>query len=210
MAKEVFIVTGRYGVQMETPEIFLDLDAAIKSCREDIFEVIVEEYCDELENDSINSSDVDAVLKWAESKNIYGESLYSSDEGHDYDFVFMNDHDSDWTEYQITTAALPDKKKHTGKAKNCGKQQLDPEKVYSMPLDGGHLDVRVSNDPQYPGLDIEYISDNEPDKLSRPRVLIEKAMDEASKRSGHLRAVIWADRDREDYTDTIDLDSMDQ
>lgn len=91
-----------------------------------------------------------------------------------------------------------------------GKLQLDPDKVYCMPLPGGHLDIRVHPDPLYPGLDIEFISDNEPEnKLSRPRVLIEKPKDEDSGLYDKLRAVIWANRDQEDYTDAIELDSMD-
>ena len=91
-----------------------------------------------------------------------------------------------------------------------GKLKLDPDKVYCLPLAGGHLDIRVHPDPMYPGLDIEFISDKEPEnKLSRPRVLIEKPINEDSHLCERLRAVIWADRDQEDYTDAIELDSMD-
>jgi hypothetical protein len=91
-----------------------------------------------------------------------------------------------------------------------GKLKLDPDKVYCLPLAGGHLDIRVHPDPMYPGLDVEFISDKEPEnKLSRPRVLIEKPIDEDSHLCERLRAVIWADRDKEDYTDAIELDSMD-
>ena len=39
--------------------------------------------------------------------------------------------------------------------------ELDPTKMYAIPIRNGFLDIRVSQDPDYPGLDIEYISDKE-------------------------------------------------
>lgn len=84
-----------------------------------------------------------------------------------------------------------------------GKIVLDPTKVYAMPIKNGHLDIRVSTDPSYPGIDIEYISDKEAetpdDKLkTRPRVLVEN-------NENVLRAVVWGDQDSEDYSDAIDF-----
>ena len=80
---------------------------------------------------------------------------------------------------------------------------LIPGPTYNMPIKNGHLDIFVSQDPSYPGIDIQYISDKE-DKLpdnelhTRPRVLIEN-------NESVLRAVVWADPSQEDYTDTIDF-----
>lgn len=90
-----------------------------------------------------------------------------------------------------------------------GKIQLDPDKIYCLPLPGGHLDIRVAPDPTYPGLDVEFIADNEDhDKKSRPRVLIE--MPDADKDDVHyheLRALCWTNKMSEDYTDEITLDT---
>lgn len=83
------------------------------------------------------------------------------------------------------------------------KNTLIPGPTYDMPIKNGHLDIFVSQDPNYPGLDIQYISDKEadlPDEElhTRPRVLIEN-------NEGVLRAVVWADPSKEDYTNAIDF-----
>lgn len=75
--------------------------------------------------------------------------------------------------------------------------------TYNMPIKDGHLDIFVTPDPNYPGIDIQYVSDKENDlpddkAYTRPRVLIEN-------NEGVLRAVVWADPSDEDYTDDIDF-----
>jgi hypothetical protein len=89
--------------------------------------------------------------------------------------------------------------------KNLGKIVLDPSKVYALPIKKGHLDIRVSTDSNYPGLDVEYISDIEYSRLvgispckSRPRVLIETA-------ENTLRALIWGNPHSEDYSESIEF-----
>lgn len=73
-------------------------------------------------------------------------------------------------------------------------------RCFSVKVKDGILDVIVSTDPDYPGIDIEYIADNE-DKsaISRPRVLVEFPRDDK------LRALIWNNPQYEDYTNKIDL-----
>lgn len=63
----------------------------------------------------------------------------------------------------------------------------------------GYLKATTSEDPNFPGIDIEYIPE-EIDELSisDPRILIEKPVD-----SNELRALIWNDSQDEDYTDKI-------
>ncbi len=62
----------------------------------------------------------------------------------------------------------------------------------------GYLKATVCPDPDYPGIDVEYIADNDKgEELSRPRVLIEYPID------GDLRALIWNDPTDEDYTKEI-------
>ena len=67
-------------------------------------------------------------------------------------------------------------------------------------LNGGHLVATISTDPDYPGIDIEYVSDKDNgENLSRPRVLVEWPHDDV------LRALIWSNPSSEDYTEEITL-----
>jgi hypothetical protein len=69
-------------------------------------------------------------------------------------------------------------------------------------LPNGYLIATISQDPDYPGIDVEYIDDNEKETdLSRPRVLIEAPVES----NGVVRALIWNDPKDEDYTEDIDL-----
>lgn len=56
-------------------------------------------------------------------------------------------------------------------------------------------------DPDYPGIDIEFIPDDEPEiPLSiRPRILVERPIEEGE----HLRALIWSNPAKGDYTEEI-------
>ena len=65
-------------------------------------------------------------------------------------------------------------------------------------VEGGYLRATVSEDPNYPGIDVEFVADDDcGENLSRPRVLFEKPID------GDLRALIWADTNDEDYSEEI-------
>ena len=65
---------------------------------------------------------------------------------------------------------------------------------------GGYLMATISQDPHYPGIDVEYIAkDDNGQNLSRPRVLVEYPLDDK------LRALIWTDPNDEDFTDEIQL-----
>lgn len=45
-------------------------------------------------------------------------------------------------------------------------------------IEGGYLRADASQDPNYPGIDIEFVADKEADDcLSRPRILFEKPLD---------------------------------
>lgn len=69
-------------------------------------------------------------------------------------------------------------------------------------LETGKLVVDKALDPDYPGVDIEFIPNNESDDdpLTRPRVLIEQPKGEK------LRVLVWADPKSEDYSDNIEFD----
>ena len=79
-----------------------------------------------------------------------------------------------------------------------------------LPLVPNRLEVKLPNgmivankalDPDYPGIDIEFIPDDEPEiPLSiRPRILVERPIEEGE----HLRALIWSNPAKEDYTEEI-------
>lgn len=71
-----------------------------------------------------------------------------------------------------------------------------------MPIKNGTLRIDKSPDPDYPGVDIEYIDKNEkPNIASRPRVLVECPHD-----TKKLRVLIWANSNSEDYSDCIEFD----
>ena len=69
---------------------------------------------------------------------------------------------------------------------------------------GGVLRATKSSDPEYPGIDIEFIATAEDRSggkfLSRPRVLMEYEIED-----DELRAVVWADEKSEDYSDDIEF-----
>ena len=65
-------------------------------------------------------------------------------------------------------------------------------------VDGGYLYATISGDINYPGICVEFVSDNDNgEAASRPTVLIEKPVGD------ELRALVWSDEDDEDYTTEI-------
>lgn len=67
----------------------------------------------------------------------------------------------------------------------------------SIKVEGGRLVATKSGDLAYPGIDVEFIPDNQEETLSRPRVLFEKPKGEV------LRMLIWDDENNEDFTKQI-------
>lgn len=66
---------------------------------------------------------------------------------------------------------------------------------------GGYLWATNNGDIDYPGIDVEFITDNEDENaLSNPRILFEYPTD------GKLRVLIWDDKYNEDYTREIIFD----
>lgn len=74
-----------------------------------------------------------------------------------------------------------------------------------LKVEGGLLRVVVVDDPEYPGVDIGFIPDNEDENddekiITYPRILLEKPKGEK------LRALIWDDKDSEDYSKKIEFE----
>ena len=81
-------------------------------------------------------------------------------------------------------------------------KELQGTERYTLSIKNGYLDISVSQDPNYPGIDIEYV-DNDEASMSpqtRPRVLIECPKD-----TNILRALVWGDPKSEDYSDKIEF-----
>lgn len=72
----------------------------------------------------------------------------------------------------------------------------------NVPVPGGTLRADVSQDADYPGIDIEYISDTDNGNFTRPRVLVEYPQD------GELRALVWQKADSEDYTESVEFKNV--
>lgn len=71
--------------------------------------------------------------------------------------------------------------------------------IISVPIRGGEIVASITPDPDYPGIDIEFIpADDDCETGSRPRVLFEYQKDGET-----LRVLVWADKDNEDYTHQI-------
>lgn len=73
-----------------------------------------------------------------------------------------------------------------------------------VPFKNGHLVATSSPDPNYPGIDVEYVDNNDNgESMSRPRVLIEQPMEENDNQQ--IRCLIWNNPNQEDYTEEIEL-----
>lgn len=80
---------------------------------------------------------------------------------------------------------------------------VDAPDSMNIPLEGGTLIAERSLDPDYPGIDIEFIPDgNAETAYTYPRVVVEKP------KGKKLRCLVWGNKDSEDYTDKIEFDSI--
>ena len=75
------------------------------------------------------------------------------------------------------------------------------EDCLKVKVEGGYLYATISGDVDYPGIWVEFVADDDiGEDLSRPTVLVEKPVGE------ELRALVWDDKDNEDYTREIIFD----
>ena len=81
------------------------------------------------------------------------------------------------------------------------KPQTRPQYI-DVDVAGGFLRATACTDPNYPGIDIEFIPDKNgnPDAVSLPRVLFEKSV-----KDGQLRAIVWGDEMKEDPTIKVEF-----
>lgn len=86
---------------------------------------------------------------------------------------------------------------------NRAKKEIDGEELGSLNVRvaGGYLAATASPDPNYPGIDIEFVANNDKGEYaSRPRVLFEQPID-----SDEVRVLVWGNKNSEDYTDEINF-----
>lgn len=76
---------------------------------------------------------------------------------------------------------------------------IECKTCFELKIEGGYFRVDKSQDPEYPGIDVEFVPDKH-NGLSMPRILFEKPRD------GKLRALIWNDPEQEDYTEEIEFE----
>lgn len=86
---------------------------------------------------------------------------------------------------------------------NKAKWTIDAELPnITIKVTGGYIVSTASPDPDYPGIDIEFIADDDKGEFaSRPRILVEKPLD-----YDKVRALVWADKNKEDYTKEINFE----
>lgn len=85
--------------------------------------------------------------------------------------------------------------------------------VYRLPVKNGYFEIVVSTDDEYPGIDIEFRPNTEPDHpvYSGPRILFEQENyddpdDPSEKKYGEIHAYVWGDPDGEDRSEKIVFD----
>lgn len=75
------------------------------------------------------------------------------------------------------------------------------EDCLRVKVEGGYLYATISGDVDYHGICVEFVADNDNgEDSSRPTVLMEKPVGE------ELRALVWGNKDNEDYTAEIVFD----
>jgi hypothetical protein len=88
---------------------------------------------------------------------------------------------------------------------NLIKEETFMNKEIKVKTKNGYLWATDSGDIDYPGIDVEFIADNEDENaLSNPRILFEYPTD------GKLRVLIWDDKNNEDYTREIIFDIQEE
>ena len=75
---------------------------------------------------------------------------------------------------------------------------MDEIRVY---VKGGYLRANRSEDPDYPGIDIEFVPDNYDGTFTIPRILVEQPTE---RNDIQCRALVWEDKNNEDYTKEIE------
>ncbi len=82
--------------------------------------------------------------------------------------------------------------------------KLEANKTYGIPIANGVLRIDVCQDPDYPGVDIEFVPNSDV-LTTRARILIEAPIDSETEKQQNLRALIWGNAYSEDYSESVDF-----
>lgn len=112
-------------------------------------------------------------------------------------YARMTEPSGEYVEWNITTLSNSSKNWEKFADADTSKEK---ENRIEVPVSGGVLVAETTKDPDYPGIDIEYIPDDESEipLSTRPRILVERPID-----GEQLRTLIWSDPAKEDYTEEI-------
>lgn len=70
-------------------------------------------------------------------------------------------------------------------------------------VNGGKLVATACADPNYPGIDVEFVPDvDDEEVVSYPRILVEKVSDPNNSR---FRALVWGNPKSEDYSQEVNF-----
>lgn len=94
MRKKIVVISGRYGCDLETPELAKSVEDAEAKIRNIIADLVYTDHGDKLQEAGIGYDDVDEIIRWGSERDLCTDHMYMGR--------------SDWTEYQITELELPE------------------------------------------------------------------------------------------------------
>ncbi len=82
----IYVVTCRYGCELEEPMVFLNKKDAEEFIKRSIAENIREDHCDELKEDRVDFTNDDEVIDWGTERDFCDEttSFKDRDEWHEF------------------------------------------------------------------------------------------------------------------------------
>lgn len=115
-----------------------------------------------------------------------------------YEIFFDFNVTSDYVEIEGMKTSELEKYCKESLERYLSKIEISKSNTIEMKVDGGYFKVCKTQDPNYPGISVEFVSDDDyGQNLSRPAILFEKPVD------GKLRVLIWDNPESEDYSEEI-------
>ena len=133
---KLFVITRRYGTQLEEPEIHPTKEAAESSVTSAVYEFLLDNLIDELEEDGIDETDVDSVIKWA-ADNDYAVSNNSPG------LIDTVTCDDDWFECKIDEVCY-----HDTEANYKAKEAITMDDLGSLVADLKHIKKTIVHMPR--------------------------------------------------------------
>lgn len=74
---KIWIVCGRYGTELEAPEVFYSEDAAYETISKYIADDVWNDFMDELDEAGISSDDTKGIIEWGMDNDYCTENVYT-------------------------------------------------------------------------------------------------------------------------------------